>query len=123
MKDIFLVGIGGFVGSASRFALYTVSTKVISDKQHMATLLVNLLGCMAIGLIAGATTKTNQWTLLLATGFCGGFTTFSSFALDGLKLLKSGMLVQFMLYAAASIAGGLLLCAAGFFIAQKSQSL
>lgn len=120
MKELLIVGIGGFVGSASRYGIYLLSIKHLSDKTYLPTLLVNLVGCLLIGLLAGGFFKLNQnQNLLLITGLCGGFTTFSAFAFDGLKLLKSELYGQFAIYFTVSTIGGLLLCMAGFYFSSK----
>lgn len=120
MKEMLLVGIGGFVGSASRYGIYLISAKQVNDNSYLATLIVNLAGCFLIGLLAGGFMKLNQnQNFLLVTGLCGGFTTFSTFAFDGLKLLKTGAYLEFGIYSVASVIGGLLLCFAGFYISNR----
>lgn len=120
MKDLLIVGIGGFLGSIARYSTALASAKYFSEKLYTGTLLVNLTGCLLIGLLSGALIKTNnQTSLFLIAGFCGGFTTFSTFALDGLKLLKSGLIAQFILYSSLSMVGGLILCLVGFYLTNK----
>ncbi|MEP5612162.1 MAG: CrcB family protein, partial [Cyclobacteriaceae bacterium] len=83
-------------------------------------LVVNLAGCLLIGLLAGSFLKLNQnQHLLLISGLCGGFTTFSTFAFDGLKLLKAGLYTQLAIYFLVSTIGGLILCAAGFMFSNR----
>ena len=73
---------------------------------------VNVAGCFLIGLFCALADKGNlltpEWWILLTTGFCGGFTTFSTFAYENINLLKSGELMYFLLYTAASVILGLL---------------
>lgn len=119
MRELLLVGLGGFVGSIARYGVQVLTGK-LNQELHWATVLVNLLGCFLIGLLAGGYLKlSQQQNLLLITGICGGFTTFSTFAFDGLKMLKAGLFWQFALYFFISTAGGLLLCLAGFLITNK----
>ena len=79
---------------------------------HAGTMTVNVAGCFLIGLFCALADKGNllspEWRILLTTGFCGGFTTFSTFAYENINLLKSGNLMYFMLYTGASIVLGLL---------------
>ncbi len=121
MKDILIVGLGGFIGSAARYAVYLSTAKFYTDKPYSGTLIVNLVGCLLIGLLSGGLIKlSNQTGLFLIAGLCGGFTTFSAFALDGLKLIRDGLIVQFILYATVSMVGGLIVCLAGFYLMNKA---
>lgn len=121
MKDLLIVGMGGFIGSASRYGIYLITIKSFADKPYTGTLIVNLVGCLLIGLLSGGLIKlSNQSSLFLVAGLCGGFTTFSTFALDGLKLIKEGLIVQFFVYTSISMIGGLVLCFLGFFLASRS---
>ena len=120
MKEIFIVGLGGFIGSAGRYAVYLATNNHFPDRSFLGTLIVNLIGCFLIGILGGSISKFNsQFGLFLMAGLCGGFTTFSSFALDGLKLLKAGIYMEFFLYFSMSTIGGILLCFGGYFLGQK----
>jgi len=115
-----MVGFGGFLGSVARYGVQLASINLFSGRTFWATLLVNLAGCLLIGLLAGGFLKLSQnQHLLLITGLCGGFTTFSTFAFDGLKLLKTGLYSQFAIYFLVSTVGGLILCAAGFALSNR----
>ena len=121
MKELLIVGFGGFLGSAARYAVFLFTAKHYLDKPYAGTLIVNLVGCFLIGLLSGGIIKLgNQAGLFLIAGLCGGFTTFSTFAMDGLKLIRDGLIAQFILYASISMIGGLVVCLAGFYLMNKA---
>lgn len=107
MKNVLLVFLGGGFGSVLR---YLISKALHTTQFPYGTFLVNCLGCLLIGIILGYVLKHNtisqNYTLLLATGFCGGFTTFSSFAYESQAFLKSGDFTSFTLYTILSIVLG-----------------
>jgi len=110
MKQLLIVFIGGGMGSVARF-LVTKYFVVAKASLVYGTLAVNVLGSLCIGLILGyalkSTSLTQNQTLLLATGFCGGFTTFSTFAYENVAFLKAGDYLYFFSYTIASIVLGL----------------
>lgn len=119
MKQLLLVFIGGGFGSVLRFII----GKMLNNSQTgipYGTFTANILGSLLIGLILGLATKnqalTQNHTLLLATGFCGGFTTFSTFAYENHVFLKSGDFVSFALYTIASFIVGFLAVFAGMYL-------
>ncbi|MUH37858.1 fluoride efflux transporter CrcB [Zobellia amurskyensis] len=121
MKQLLLVFFGGGIGSILR---YLVSKSLNNHFQHffLGTFLVNIIGCLLIGLVLGLSLKTNylspNQTLLLATGFCGGFTTFSTFAFEKHSLLTSGELVHFSIYLIASIVVGIAAVSFGLWLSK-----
>ena len=88
MKSFILVFLGGGLGSGLRY-LVAITMNQYSKVLPFGTFTVNMLGCLLIGLVLGYAQKENTLTsnqsLLLATGFCGGFTTFSAFASENLE--------------------------------------
>jgi CrcB protein len=87
MTNVLLVGIGGFLGSAARFLVTGVITQASTAARFpYGTLVVNAVGCLAIGVIAGLAERADlfspQARLVLVTGILGGFTTFSAFAFE-----------------------------------------
>lgn len=115
MKNIILVGLGGMIGSVLR---YLASLFIKNPHFPYATLTVNLVGSMFIGLIMGWAVKQPYpefWRLLLVTGICGGFTTFSAFAWENFKLIQIGRYDQFLWYTGGSVILSLLAVALGFW--------
>jgi fluoride exporter len=117
LKDILLVGLGGGVGSVARFLCQRSVSAWYPHAFPFGTLIVNFLGCFLIGLLLGFMDKGNivkpEWKLLLVTGFCGGYTTFSAFAAENIQLLRDGRLLYFTIYTVGSVVLGILAAFAG----------
>jgi len=115
INNFLIVVLGGSLGSGLRYITASHMTRLFPASFPYGTFIVNISGCMLIGLIYGFSERfdwpSNQFRLFLATGFCGGYTTFSSFTYENIKLLQSGDYLTFSLYSLASFALGLL---AGF---------
>ena len=116
IKNFLLVGLGGGIGSMLRYA----SGLLINSKYFpYATLAVNIIGSFIIGIVLAMSIKdegiTDQWKLFLATGICGGFTTFSTFAYENMNLLRTGDYLYFGLYAAGSVILGIAIVYVGIF--------
>ena len=120
IKSILTVGIGSFFGGALRYLISALMKSSCGAGFPWGTLIVNFLGCLAIGVILGLFGRYNgaasAWSLLLATGFCGGFTTFSTFANESLQMIQSGNIWSFIGYVAISVVLGVLLVAVGYWI-------
>lgn len=112
IRNFLIVGLGGAVGSMLRYAVQKFFQSQSAPVFPTGTLLVNIAGCFLIGilwsLVSRSLTWDNEMKLLLMTGFCGGFTTFSAFTLEGIGLLKENRTVLFVIYVTASVVGGLL---------------
>ena len=122
MKSFLLVFLGGGLGSGLRY-LVTITMNQYSKVLPFGTFTVNMLGCLLIGLILGYAQKentlTSNQTLLLATGFCGGFTTFSAFTNENLELIKNGELFNFSVYTIGSVLIGILAVFIGFYLTNR----
>ena len=122
MKQVLLVFVGGGVGSVLR---YVVSKFIKTPHSGFpwSTFSVNVLGSLLIGILMGIALKNSSLsenqTLLLITGFCGGFTTFSAFAYENQIFLKEGDLTSFFIYTLGSIGLGLAAVFLGLFITKS----
>ena len=121
MKEILLVGLGGFAGSVLRYLVSKLNVTWQVLAIPMGTLTVNILGSLLIGLLVGLSAKnnliSNELRLLLMVGFCGGFTTFSSFTNENLILMQNGQFLTVILYSALSIFLGFLAVYLGYILA------
>ena len=112
LKNLLIVGLGGGAGSMLRYGVQKICNQQNAATFPTGTLLVNISGCFLIGILWGLASRSVAWNeemkLLLMTGFCGGFTTFSAFTLEGIGLLKENKMALFLIYITASLIGGLL---------------
>ena len=119
IKNTIFIGCGSFLGGAARY-LISVVMKTMSKGFPWRTLAVNLVGCMAIGLLWGFFSKSasegNTWALFLMVGVCGGFTTFSTFSKEALVILQSGNIMGLLAYVSVSVIAGVALVAAGYYM-------
>lgn len=119
IQSLLLVGAGSFAGGVCRYLLSLV-IRGGGGLFPWATFVTNVAGCLVLGLIYGALAHCPgdrpQLRLLLATGFCGGFTTFSTFSAEALALLQGGHWRLFAAYAAGSLVLGLAAALCGLWI-------
>ena len=107
LRNILLVAIGGAIGSVCRYLLSGINVA----SWPWGTFAVNILGSLFIGLLVGLVSKgivSPEIKLLLVIGFCGGFTTFSTFANESFSMMKAGDALQMALYLGASVVIGIL---------------
>ena len=107
LKQLLLIGTGGFIGSVARFLVSRLNNRIDWLSIPIGTLTVNVLGSLLIGFLIGISEKspilTVEWRMFLMVGLCGGFTTFSSFSGENLVLIKNGQILPMLLYTGLSI--------------------
>lgn len=119
MSDTFLVMAGGAIGAASRFHIGRLVGPFTGSGWPTATLAVNLIGGLAMGLLAGAMLRggmADGWRLFFGVGLLGGFTTFSAFSLEMVQLIQAGRWIDGVGYALASVIGSVLFLGAGLWL-------
>lgn len=121
-KNFLLVGLGGALGSMMRYAVYLLITV---KNFPLATFGINIIGSFIIGLVLAFSLKDesflNNWKLFLATGICGGFTTFSAFSAENVVLLQNEKYLLALLYIVLSIVLGIAAAWFGFSIVTNSK--
>lgn len=121
-KAVIIVFAGSGLGGVARYGMQTWLLKLYPSIFPIGTFVVNLLGCFLIGLFYAISEKasilTPEWRIALTTGFCGGFTTFSTFAYENVFLLKSGNYLLLGLYIVASVLLGIAGVFAGIYVAK-----
>ncbi len=119
LRAFLFVGIGGAAGSMARYGVGQLIGRFTGHQFPLATFTVNLLGCFIIGILYGLTQRNNLLSdggwLLAATGFCGGFTTFSSLALENVLLGRNQLVSTALIYTLLSVVLGILLCRIGIW--------
>ncbi len=118
LRNILFVAFGGSIGSVLR---YLTSVVITTKKFPLATFSVNLLGSFLIGVLMGYISKQNNtqtWQLLLVTGFCGGFTTFSAFSWDAILRFQQQRYMTAFIYIVGTIVLGLFFTFFGVWIAR-----
>jgi len=111
MKTAFIIFAGSGLGGVLRYLVQKVFVDMGYTSFPAGTFVVNIVGCFLIGLFTALAEKNNlltpEWRLALTTGFCGGFTTFSTFANENMNLLRNGDYFYFGIYIVLSIALGI----------------
>lgn len=119
MKIILAIGLGSCLGGIARYLLgQFVQHKFLSTFPY-GTLSVNLIGCFLIGIVFALGERgvvSVEWRFFLATGFLGGFTTFSSFSNEAIGLFRTGQMFQAFTYILSSVVIGLLATFAGIYL-------
>jgi len=121
VKEFIIVGIGGMIGSMGRYGVSLFFLTSLAERSYYGTLTVNLIGSFLIGITTGYVSKMDDSiSLFLTVGVFGGFTTFSTFSLDGIKLLQSELYRDFLLYSFLTFFCGLILCTIGYLIGHRA---
>lgn len=123
IRSLIIVALGGGMGSALRF----LASKFVQDNMAgifpYPTLAVNVIGCLLIGIFYGLSSRGSlggdSAKLLLTTGLCGGFTTFSTFCNENLSLMRGGHAFTTLLYTGGGIMLGFIAVAVGYWIAER----
>ncbi len=120
MREFFIVGLGSFLGDSSRYAVSQAMKMLLGSATPLGTLTVNVVGCFLIGLLS-AFSADSRWLspslrLILITGFCGGFTTFSTFMNENAAMLRGGDYALFGGYFCASLLLGFAALVGGHYL-------
>lgn len=119
MKALLLVGAGGFAGSALRYLISRLMLPwAVSSGFPFSTLTVNVAGSLLIGALMGLGLS-GGWALLCIVGFCGGFTTFSTFSLETVTLLRAGSYLPAALYMWSSMVLSIAAVCGGYYLGTK----
>ncbi|MDL2314753.1 fluoride efflux transporter CrcB [Bacteroidales bacterium OttesenSCG-928-C19] len=123
LKTIGLIGLGGGIGCIARYLQSLAIKRWWELSFPLGTLSVNLLGSFLIGLLMGFLLRNNTFHSilfpLLVVGFCGGYTTFSSFSYECITMFQLGKYIPALIYMLSSMVFGLLLTMAGFYLGNK----
>jgi len=122
MRTLLLIGVGGMFGSIARYLTSQLLNRYFSEPLPVGTLVVNIVGAFLIGLIIGMGERyrwfTEPWHFFLAVGFCGSFTTYSTFAYENYSLIKQGHISTLVFYISISLVVGILLAWAGYVLSK-----
>lgn len=116
VKQVLLVGLGGAVGSILRFLSGELVNRYIHTTFPYATFAINIVGCFCIGALTSIIPVNSNIRFLLIAGFCGGFTTFSTFAKESYTLANSGQPFIALIYVLTSCLLGILAVWLGIYI-------
>jgi CrcB protein len=116
IKNILIVGTGGALGSIARYLITCLFTH-LAICSELAIFLVNIIGSFIIGLLIPA--SSNTLYLLMAVGFCGGFTTFSTFSVQAFQMLQSGQRLTSLIYILASVLISIAFVFLGIYLSER----
>jgi CrcB protein len=111
LKFFLIVFAGSGMGGVARYGMQSWIFRLYPFTFPLGTFIINIIGCLLIGIFYALSEKGNlftpEWRLALTTGFCGGFTTFSTFAYENMNLLRTGDYLYFVLYVVGSVIFGI----------------
>ena len=122
MLNVLLVALGGGLGAASRFGV-SLAVPARADAWPVATFGINVVGSLAIGVLAGWLSSRGDaaepWRLFLGVGVLGGFTTFSAYSLETMRMIERNDWVGASTYSIGSVIAGLIAVAIGLAMAKR----
>ena len=111
LKAVLIVGLGGMTGSIARYLSQNLISQLLPGRFPAGTFTVNILGCLIAGILFGLMERNQwlapEWRMFLIVGFCGSFTTFSTFSAENYTLLQQGHLFMMLGYILISVVTGL----------------
>ncbi|MBD5213344.1 MAG: fluoride efflux transporter CrcB [Bacteroidales bacterium] len=116
MSPLLCVAIGGALGAICRYIVGSLN--FAQSQPHLRTAIINIAGCLIIGIawtVIDSLQPSKAWYNILVAGFLGGFTTYSSFSLETIRLILDGRIVASLAYVSLTLTGCLAACAAGLF--------
>ena len=116
LPNLAIVALGGAIGSCMRYGLGLI--EAFSTTKGLSTFIVNVLGCFIIGVMYSLFAKWqigDQWRLLIFIGVLGGFTTFSTYSLDVVTMMRGGEWAKALAYVGATNIGGFVATAIGIW--------
>ena len=117
IRLMLFVGIGGFLGSILRYLLNYLFSRSLTEYVGFGTVIINVIGCFLLGILIHTSTKLERdWFLLLTTGLCGGFTTFSTFGIENTNYLLNGQMNEAMINISLSLILGIGATFLGWYI-------
>lgn len=126
LRAVLIAGAGGFVGTCLRFLSEKLGALIWPGIFPLGTFMANVIGCLLIGIFYGWASNrkwfNEKYNLLLITGLCGGFTTFSSFSDEMFGMFSNGEIAAFVIYLLSSIIIGLAAVALGVVLVKKTTS-